>query len=539
MPRNRETRRLATLTALIALAAALASASPAAGDVRYASPTSLDTVGMCGIENPCRIDHAIGDASSGDEVVVLPGDYVVAYRVRAQADILVQGAPGQPMPRLIGVPAALDPTLEMEAGTVRGLYLETSANTALELTGGAKADRVVAVASEVVGTGVAVLLESSPTPTALVNSVARVVGSGTAVNMKDGSGPAGGATLVNVTATSTGVASTAVGTQLAVASPVLRNVIARGSDKDLHAKSGTMGIDVAHSNFRSYGSDNWIDGGNNQVDVPPSFVNEAAGDYHEAAGSPTIDAGTPHPLVDGTSDPDGWARSIGVAPDIGAFEYEPPRDGPGGSDVVPPIVDTSGTGSTPGLPPVGPPVLGTSVGVRNAGGSPLVQVPGSTEFVPLTAGATIPVGSTIDATRGKVTLTSVRDESGEVQSGTFWGGAFKVRQSSGRKPMTELVLSGGDFSRCGRSRTAGKAAHTARARHSARIRRLWGRDRRGRFRTRGRRSHATVRGTVWLVEDRCDGTLTKVKHGAVVVRDLPKRRNVLVRAGGRYLARAR
>jgi hypothetical protein len=48
-----------------------------------------------------------------------------------------------------------------------------------------------------------------------------------------------------------------------------------------------------------------------------------------------------------------------------------------------------------------------------------------------------------------------------------------------------------------------------------------------------------VRGTVWLVEDRCDETLTKVKQGAVVVRDFRRRRNVLVRAGDRYLARAR
>jgi hypothetical protein len=36
----------------------------------------------------------------------------------------------------------------------------------------------------------------------------------------------------------------------------------------------------------------------------------------------------------------------------------------------------------------------------------------------------------------------------------------------------------------------------------------------------------------------CDGTLTKVKRGSVVVRDLRKRRNVIVRAGKSYLARA-
>jgi hypothetical protein len=39
--------------------------------------------------------------------------------------------------------------------------------------------------------------------------------------------------------------------------------------------------------------------------------------------------------------------------------------------------------------------------------------------------------------------------------------------------------------------------------------------------------------------DRCDGTLTIVREGAVVVRDLARRRRVLVTAGHRYLARKR
>jgi hypothetical protein len=48
-----------------------------------------------------------------------------------------------------------------------------------------------------------------------------------------------------------------------------------------------------------------------------------------------------------------------------------------------------------------------------------------------------------------------------------------------------------------------------------------------------------VRGTKWDVIDRCDGTLTKVSRGRVVVRDFRRKRNVTVRAGKRYLARAR
>jgi hypothetical protein len=69
------------------------------------------------------------------------------------------------------------------------------------------------------------------------------------------------------------------------------------------------------------------------------------------------------------------------------------------------------------------------------------------------------------------------------------------------------------------------------------VRRVWGRGR-GRYRTRGRYSSGVVRGTTWLTEDRCDGTLTRVVTGTVVVRDFGLRRTVVVRAGEQYLARA-
>ena len=48
-----------------------------------------------------------------------------------------------------------------------------------------------------------------------------------------------------------------------------------------------------------------------------------------------------------------------------------------------------------------------------------------------------------------------------------------------------------------------------------------------------------MRGTRWLTEDRCDGTLTRVTNGAVVVRDFKRHRKVLVRAGHSYLAKAK
>jgi hypothetical protein len=67
---------------------------------------------------------------------------------------------------------------------------------------------------------------------------------------------------------------------------------------------------------------------------------------------------------------------------------------------------------------------------------------------------------------------------------------------------------------------------------------LWGNGK-GKFRTNGKYSAATVRGTIWLTQDRCDGTLTTVKRGSVSVRDLRRHKTITVKAGHSYLARAR
>ena len=94
-------------------------------------------------------------------------------------------------------------------------------------------------------------------------------------------------------------------------------------------------------------------------------------------------------------------------------------------------------------------------------------------------------------------------------------------------------MKGSSFAGCGKS-----ARGSVRASASRTIRRLRSNSR-GRFRTRGRHSAATVRGTKWTVADRCDGTLTTVQRGKVTVRDFRRKKNIVVKAGKSYLARAR
>ena len=67
---------------------------------------------------------------------------------------------------------------------------------------------------------------------------------------------------------------------------------------------------------------------------------------------------------------------------------------------------------------------------------------------------------------------------------------------------------------------------------------LWGSGK-GKFRTSGKYASATVRGTIWLMQDECDGTLIRVKRGTVSVRDLKRKKTVTVKTGHSYVARAR
>ena len=154
--------------------------------------------------------------------------------------------------------------------------------------------------------------------------------------------------------------------------------------------------------------------------------------------------------------------------------------------------------------------------------------------MPLAAGSGLPFGSEVDTTNGTVSLTSVLP-SGASQTGKFGGGRFVIR--SGARGYIDLHLRGRFCSRPRAQRGSGSSYASASA--SRPQRRLWGSDSGGRFRTHGKHSHATVRGTRWLVEERCNGTLTRVTKGSVVVRDFALGKRKVLRAGESYLARAR
>jgi hypothetical protein len=193
--------------------------------------------------------------------------------------------------------------------------------------------------------------------------------------------------------------------------------------------------------------------------------------------------------------------------------------------------DDAGTpgATTPGATPQ--PVLGDSVVVAPAKGTVRVKAAGSSGYVGLAAGDAIPVGSILDTRRGTVTLTTSLP-GGRTQTAELRGAVFQIRQAPGAKGMTDIVLRGAPLTGCAR-----KAQAARRKKHT--VRRLWASDDGGRFRTHGHNSVATVRGTKWVTTETCAGTRTTVTSGAVSVRDLRRKRSVLVRAGHSYLARTK
>jgi Ca2+-binding RTX toxin-like protein len=202
-----------------------------------------------------------------------------------------------------------------------------------------------------------------------------------------------------------------------------------------------------------------------------------------------------------------------IGPDSFAYVVS---DGRGGSAVGSVSVSVA---STP------PPVTGVTVNVEPVAGAVLVRLPGTDRFVPLSSLASIPVGSTVDVTSGTVRLTQARPE-GTRESAEFYEGVFTILQARAAEAIAVLRLEGGDFSECGG--TSGFFAEKPK-------RKLWGAGR-GKFRTRGRFSAATVRGTTWYTADACDGTLTRVTEGSVSVTDLVRGVDVVVAAGQSYLA---
>jgi hypothetical protein len=198
--------------------------------------------------------------------------------------------------------------------------------------------------------------------------------------------------------------------------------------------------------------------------------------------------------------------------------------------------------------PPGAPTVGKTFNLSPVSGVVLILVHG--QLVPLTEAQQIPKNTLIDALHGTLNLTTALPGSGggahdaaakgkkvKTQNGRFGGAIFKIAQARNGLATLSLVedaVKGGpSFGTCKAHKAADATIATSRTLQLLRA------SAKGRFRTRGRYSAATVRGTKWTVADRCDGTLTHDITHSVAVTDFVRHKTIVLHAGQSYLAKPR
>jgi hypothetical protein len=300
---------------------------------RFASPSGAGT--SCTRSVPCSLRQAVTKTAPNDEVIVAAGTYSIASSPILAPDgaenVHIHGDFGGPMPHIDA--AVEEEPLGFEDTGGRLSYLEivnegpSAFAASCILEGVVNRVRLLARGPGAIG------LFQGPGCT-VDNSLLRAEGEG-ALGLRTTDSETSEmieAAARNVTAIATGPNSIGIRVDyMAVGSIssltlMLRNAIASGSLYDISASGlGHNGRIVAsYSNFDAVGRIlPWgeIAYGDGNQSAAPLFADAAAGDYREAAGSPTIDGG----VVEAVGDVDlaGGPRILGRAPDIGAFEFSP------------------------------------------------------------------------------------------------------------------------------------------------------------------------------------------------------------------------
>lgn len=320
-----------------ALLVALAPATAAQATVRYADPNG-STSGTCAPPDPpCTLQRAVEDPQTvdGDVVIVNPGDYLEGPdQLLIDSSISLQGAAGEPSPRIVSTSANNAVMVGGNATNawVRRLTIEHDGLANALLLQAGSAEQIV-----VRSTRSACEISPTTTVTILRDSVCWTndsQGNSALFVSTNDSGGTVTAYLRNVTAVATGSDTSGIfvwghgsGANTAVDA---QNVIARGAAADVFADAdagATATATLAHSNYvteieagpGSSSITNPGTGTKNQTSSP-LFADPTNGDFHQLAGSPTIDAGNASASMLGTLDIDGEERILGPAPDIGADE---------------------------------------------------------------------------------------------------------------------------------------------------------------------------------------------------------------------------
>jgi hypothetical protein len=306
---------------------------------------------MCPKDDPCEVHHGFTIAAANDEVIITAGDYGSASAplsgavTSSQTGLNVHGEDGKPRPRIFLDTGNDTSGLSLTGAGTKARHFEVHHHASLGsrqaafTLDNAEATDVVARIVSPQGKACVVLHASL-----LTNSLCEATATnafGIATHTGVGPGEPNNSVLRNVTAIAAAAGSNGIhafgGNDAADDQNLtVTNAIARGCPAcaDVAADNapggfGTAIVTIDHSNFGFEGAlpagsgDRVVDGpgGGNQRFIAVNFV--AADDFHQAAGSPTIDKGTTN-VLNGPADFDGDPRALGQGTDMGADEFVPP-----------------------------------------------------------------------------------------------------------------------------------------------------------------------------------------------------------------------
>jgi hypothetical protein len=329
----------------IAVALCLWPGAASAATVFHVAPGGSG--GACSVAQPCNIVFALQSAGSGDTVMAAgnQGTYGLpnsptAAPIEVPGGATLEGEPGQPQPQLYTEAAGFASVILETGGSLIdfGVHEAKFGQTAVFGDGSNTVERVLSLG----GSGIGCVIS----PNSTITDSACSGGYG-AYDSLGASGQTFTLNLRNDTFYGTQQGALFAGNHIVFLIEAVNTIFLgqSGGVRVMDQTEGTIEVAAANSSYSGTIEENGAtmtpEGTAGNQTAAPLLVDPAAGDFHELAGSPTIDAALASP-ANGEFDLDGNARTLpsvatcagtgAAVPDIGAYEYVPPSPscGPSG-----------------------------------------------------------------------------------------------------------------------------------------------------------------------------------------------------------------
>jgi hypothetical protein len=303
--------------------------NPATPTTRYASPSGTATT-TCATTAPCDIVTAIDDAPMGSDVIIEPGTYgsattpLTTTLTDTNSDLYIHGEAGKPRPVIDSNADHSGFSIQSDSQLSQVIVHYTGSTAGIDVTGTARADHLLVESSG--GPAIACAVDAVLSDSVCVETAAL----GAAVDAADPTEPG---KLVGVTAEATGADSHGLIVDLgtvttSTATFGVSNSIIHGAGADvlesevMPTTNANEQLTLTHSDFSTVTTDGTpneiVKTDPTDIKAAPAFVDAAADNFAERPGSPTINKGAADAF--GETDVAGNPRTMGAAPDMGAYE---------------------------------------------------------------------------------------------------------------------------------------------------------------------------------------------------------------------------